>query len=130
MTVKTNSVVPQLPSFLDTSSMVMRGSSSAMVPTPCPSPMTPPWAWLRLTEGLVRFADAIAVDQDRDRLTRIAGLEGQRSRGRLVIGARGRAVGGAERDRDRPAGCGGKCHREVDRAGARMSFGDRSRRRC
>ena len=34
LTVKTNCVVPELPSFFDTSLMLTRGSSSTIVPTP------------------------------------------------------------------------------------------------
>ena len=70
VTVKTNSVVPELPSFLDTSPMLIRGSSSTMVPTPWPSAMTaPPVALAQVDhERLVRLADPVAVDQHRDRL--------------------------------------------------------------
>ena len=46
-----------LPSFLVTSLMLMRGSSSTMVPTPWPSAMTPLFGLLRLTKK-VSFGSA------------------------------------------------------------------------
>ena len=50
MTVKVNSVVwPFFPSALVTSLMLMRGSSSTMVPTPWPSAMAALVGLLRLT---------------------------------------------------------------------------------
>ena len=49
VTVKTNSAVPEWRSCLLTSLMLIRGSSSRMVPMPWPSPMTAPTGWLRLT---------------------------------------------------------------------------------
>ena len=58
MTVKVNSVVWSfLPSVLVTSLMLMRGSSSTMVPTPWPSAMVALVGLLRLTKN-VSFGSA------------------------------------------------------------------------
>ena len=58
MTVKVNRVVwPNLPSFFVTSLMLIRGSSSTMVPTPWPSAMVALVGAAQVDEeGLVRLA--------------------------------------------------------------------------
>ena len=78
--MKVASVVPVLPSVTVTSLMLIRGSSSRMVPTPWPSAMIALVGLLRLTKKVsFGFAEAVAVHQDGDGLAGLAGGEGHRA---------------------------------------------------
>src|SRR5262245_13838510 len=90
-----------------TSLMLMRGSSSTMVPIACPSPIVAFVGALRLT-AKVSFGsgEAVALDRDRERPARLAGRDDHDpGPGRVVAAGRG---GDVRRDVvDRHANVGG-----------------------
>ena len=93
-------VVPALPSFFVTESMLIRGSSSTIVATPCASPMialpaVSPTVRRKVSFG---FSGAIADHGHRDRLGGLAGCEGHGPGDRLIVAARHGACVGVASD--------------------------------
>ena len=129
MTVKVNRVVflPFLPSFLVTSLMLMRGSSSRMVPIA----LAVGDGRVRRAaevddEGLGRLGEAVAVDRDRERPAGLAGRDGHvPGRGRVVAAGRGGDVRRVVVDRHVDVGGGREGQREggVGRAGVALGDG-------
>ena len=76
--MKVKGVVPESPSWADTSLMLMRGSSSTMVTTAWPSAIFAPFAPLKVDEEVLVGLQRVGRRHgDQDRLAGLAGGKGQ-----------------------------------------------------
>ena len=127
VTVKVAARVPVLPSVTVASPMLMRGSSSTMVPTPWPSAMVAFVGVLRLTRK-VSFGSPSRSPLTRTVMVLLVSPGAKVSvpgRGLVVAAGRGGAVGGRVVDRHRLVGRGGERDRKRRRLSSRVAFRDR-----